>query len=188
ACPYCGSPGRYRRTETREVITRHGEHTLARRRYYCERCRTGFVPLDRKLGLDRGATTLCVRLWVAQLAPPVAVGEGTGLLACLTGVTLGASTFERIAVTVGSALRQAEQAAAQRHHAGHPPPVGRKPQRLYVSVDGLFAPLREPWKKDGSLGPLTCRYGECKTAVVYEAKAGKKGDEGVLWRAYTATF
>lgn len=64
----------------------------------------------------------------------------------------------------------------------------RKPARLYVSVNGIFAPLREPWKKDGSLGPLTCRYGECKTAVVYEAKAGPKGDEGVAWRAYTATF
>ena len=64
----------------------------------------------------------------------------------------------------------------------------RKPRRLYVSVDGIFAPLREPWKKDGSLGSLTCRYGECKTAVVYEAKRGPKGDEGVAWRAYTATF
>jgi hypothetical protein len=188
ACPHCGNPGRYRRTEIRELITRHGEHILARRRYYCDRCRQGFVPLDRTLGLDRGATSLQVRLWVAQLAPRVAVGEGRGLLACLTGVQLGSSTFERIALHVGSALRQAQQAAARRHHAGHPPPVLRKPQRLYISVDGLFAPLREPWKKDGSLGPLRCRYGECKTAVVYEAKAGKKGDEGVVWRSYTATF
>lgn len=187
-CPHCGDPGRYRATETRQLITRHGEQWLARRRYYCDRCRCGFVPLDRKLGLDRGATTLQVRLWVAQLAPRVAVGEGNGLLACLTGVHLGASTFERIALHVGNALREAELAAAKRHHAGYPPPALRKPQRLYVSVDGLFAPLREPWKKDGSLGPLVCRYGECKTAVVYEAQAGKKGDEGVVWRAYTATF
>src|SRR6185436_15908283 len=28
----------------------------------------------------------------------------------------------------------------------------------------------------------------CKTAVIYEAKPGPKGDEGVAWRAYTATF
>jgi hypothetical protein len=188
ACPHCGRWGRYRATEVRQLITRHGEHLLARRRYYCRRCRQGFVPLDHQLGLDRGETSLQVRLWVAELAPRAAVGEGNGLLARLTGVQLGASTFERIAVHVGTALRQAEQVAAQRHHAGHPPPVQRKPRRLYISVDGIFAPLRDPWKKDGSLGPLTCRAGECKTAVVYEATAGPKGDEGVVWRAYTATF
>jgi hypothetical protein len=85
-------------------------------------------------------------------------------------------------------LRQAEWQAVQAHHAGHPPPVERKPGRLYISVDGIYAPLREPWKKDGSLGALICRAGECKTAVVYEAKPGPEGDEGVAWRAYTATF
>jgi hypothetical protein len=116
------------------------------------------------------------------------MGEGNGLLERLTGVKLGASTFERIAVGVGTALRQAEQSAARQHHAGQPPPVLRKPQRLYVSVDGIFAPLRDAWKKDGSLGPLACRPGECKTAVVYEARPTAKGDAGVLWRAYTATF
>jgi hypothetical protein len=187
-CPRCGSSGRYRATERRRLITRHGEHSLSRRRYFCPRCQEGFVPLDRALGLDRSATTLQVRCWVAQLAPRVTLGEGTDLLQCLTGVRLGVSTFERIALHVGQSLRQAERAAATRHHAGHPPPVPRKPKRLYVSVDGIFAPLRDAWKRDGSLGPLHCRFGECKTAVVYEAKAGKKGDEGVRWRAYTATF
>ncbi|HEY0419072.1 MAG TPA: ISKra4 family transposase [Acetobacteraceae bacterium] len=188
ACPKCGGRARYRGTEPRQLITRHGAWTLGRRRYYCASCRQGFAPLDQALGLDRGETSVQVRLWVAQLAPRVALGEGNGLLACLTGVKLGASTFERIAVTVGTALRQAERQTATAHHAGRPPRVERKPRRLYVSVDGLYAPLREPWKRDGSRGPLVCRYGECKTAVVYEAQAGPAGDAGVTWRAYTATF
>jgi len=188
ACPRCGRWGRYRATEERQLVTRHGEHTLARRRYYCRRCHQGFVPLDHELDLDRGETSLQVRLWVAEIAPRAAVGEGNGLLERLTGVKLGASTFERIAVHVGSALRTAEREGAQQHQAGHPPPVQRKPRRIYVSVDGIFAPLRDPWKKDGSLGELHCRPGECKTAAIYEAKAGPKGDEGVAWRAYTATF
>jgi hypothetical protein len=188
ACPKCGRPARYRATDARHLITRHGEHTLARRRYHCAPCQHGFHPLDAALGLDRGETTQQVRLWVAELAPRVAVGEGAELLARLTGLRLGASTFERIAVHIGSRLREAEWKAAQQHQKGHPPPVQRKPRRLYVSVDGIFAPLRDPWKKDGSRGPLTCRYGECKTAVVYEAHAGPQGDEGVAWRAYTATF
>jgi hypothetical protein len=187
-CPHCGRPARYKDTEERLLITRHGEHALRRRRYFCFHCRRGCVPLDRALGLDAGETTLQVRLWVTELAPRAAIGEGTGLLERLTGVKLSASTFERIAVHVGSTLRQAEWRVTQEHHAGHPPPVERKPHRLYVSVDGIFAPLRDPWKRDGSLGPLACRYGECKTAVIYEAKRGPKGDEGVTWRAYTASF
>lgn len=188
ACPQCGHPARYRATEPRQLLTRHGEHTLFRRRYYCRPCRHGFVPLDATLGLDRGATTLQVRLWVAELAPRVAVGEGASLLARLTGVRLAASTFERIALRVGTALREAEWRTVSQHQAGQALPITRKPQRLYVSVDGIYAPLREPWKRDGSQGPLACRWGECKTAVVYEAHPGPQGDTGVAWRAYTATF
>lgn len=188
ACPRCRRPARYRATETRQLITRHGEHRLTRRRYYCTPCRYGFHPLDVALGLDRGETTQQVRLWVAEVAPRVALGEGAGLLARLTGVTLGASTFARIAIQLGTTLREAEWQAAVEHHAGRPPTVERKPHRLYVSVDGIFAPLRKPWKKDGTLGPLECRYGECKTAVVYEAKVGPQGDAGVVWRAYAASL
>jgi hypothetical protein len=188
ACPHCGQWGRYRTTEARQLITRHGEYTLARRRYYCQPCGAGFCPLDQRLGLDARETSLQVREWVAQLAPRVALPEGNTLLQQLTGVRLGQSTFARIAVGVGTALRQAEQAASERHHVGQPPPVERKPKRLYVSVDGIFAPLREPWKKDGSLGALVCRPGECKTAAIYEAKEGEQGDEGVHWCAYTATL
>jgi hypothetical protein len=188
ACPQCGRLARYKATDTRQLVTRHGEHPLARRRYYCAPCGYGFHPLDAALGLDRGETTLQVRLWVAELAPRVALAEGAGLLERLTGVRLGASTFARLAVHVGTALRQAEWEAAQQHHAGHPPPVARKPHRLYLSVDGIFAPLRDPWKQDGSLGALRCRYGECKTAVIYEAKPGPQGDVGVAWRTYVASF
>jgi hypothetical protein len=188
ACPHCGRPARYRAKEARQLITRHGEYVLTRRRYYCSPCREGFIPLDQALGLDKAETTLQVRLWVADVAPRTAVGEGTALLARLTGVQLSASTFERIAVQIGASLRRAEWDAAERHHEGTVPRVERKPHRLYVSVDGIFAPLRDPWKKDGSLGKLACRHAECKTAVVYEAKPGTKGDAGVLWRAYTASF
>jgi hypothetical protein len=187
-CPRCGGLGRFRAPEERLLITRHGEHPLVRRRYYCQPCGAGFCPLDQRLGLDAGETSLQVREWVAQLAPRVALPEGNILLKQLTGVQLGSSTFARLAVGTGTALRQAEQTAGARHHAGQPPPVERKPRRLYVSVDGIFAPLREPWKKDGSLGALVCRPGECKTAAVYEANEGEQGDEGVRWCAYTATL
>lgn len=187
-CPKCRAWARYRCTSPRTLITRHGERTLSRRYYYCPTCQHGFAPLDAALGLEGGVTTPTVRLFSAHLAAHLPFAEAATLLERLTGIRLGASTVERTAVAVGAALRAAQQAEAQRHRAGVGPPVERKPPRLYVSVDGIYAPLRQPWKKDGSAGALVCRLGECKTAVIYEARPGPRGDQGVQFRAYTATF
>jgi hypothetical protein len=187
-CPQCGQAARYRATYPRVLITRHGERLLTRRYYYCRDCAHGFAPLDALLGLDAGATSPAVRQAVAQLAAHLSFAAAARLLEELTGLPVGESTVERLAVGVGSALRQAQREEAVQHHAGRGPAVDEKPWRLYVSVDGIHAPLREPWKRDGSLGELVCRFGECKTAVVYAARPGEQGDAGVQWREYTATF
>jgi hypothetical protein len=102
-----------------------------------------------------------------------------GVLARLTGVQVGASTLERTAVAIGTALQAVPAAAG---------PGRRKPRRLYISMDGKLVPLREAWKRDGSLGTLLCRWGECKSAVVYEATPGPDGDAGVAHCAYLATL
>ena len=187
-CPRCGGRARYRATHPRLLVTRHGEQVLRRRYFYCSACAHGFAPLDAQLGLDASATSQAVRLAVAHLAAHVSFATATGLLTHLLRVHLSASTVERIAVQAGTALQAAQYETARQHQRGPGPTVERKPRRLYVSVDGIFAPLRDPWKKDGSAGALACRWGECKTAVVYEARAGESGDQGVQWREYAATF
>lgn len=187
-CPHCSGWARYRGPANRTLVTRHGERTLSRRYYYCSGCRSGFAPLDQGLGLGKETTTASVRCFTAHLAAHLPFAEAAHLLGLLTPIRLGTSTVERLAVRVGSALRAAERKLAECHRLGEAPAVERKPARLYVSVDGIQAPLRDLWKKDGSAGSLTCRFGECKTAVIYEARKGSRGDEGVLRRAYVATF
>jgi hypothetical protein len=187
-CPQCHGTARYRDTRPRVLITRHGERPLQRRYYYCGACRHGFAPLDRLLALDAEATSTQVRLWIARRVARETFGEVTESLADLAGLRISPSTVARVATAVGTALRAHETQVAERHRLGQAPPVLRKPRRLYISVDGIMAPLRDPWKKDGSRGALVCRYGECKTAVVYEAKATPQGDARVAWHAYTATF
>jgi uncharacterized protein UPF0236 len=186
-CP-CGGVARYRRRRPRRLVTRHGERTLWRRDYHCATCRRGLVPLDRQLGLDRPVTTPTVRRWIARIAARDTFAGATATLPELTGVRLSASTVTDTAVQVGAALARAQQARGQEHQAGHPPAVQRRPRRLYVSLDGKLVPLRDAWKRDGSAGPLVCRYGECKLGAVYEAEAGNEGDAGVRWAAYTATW
>lgn len=187
-CSACAGVARYRSTQPRVVLTRHGELIFHRRYYHCATCRRGFAPLDRWLGLDAEATSLQVRLWIARRAAKETFADAAEALLDLAGVRVSASTVARVAVAVGQALRRGEAETATRHHAGVLPPVLRKPHRLYISMDGIMAPLRDPWKKDGTAGSLTCRYGECKTAVVYQARTTPEGDAGVLWQAYTATF
>jgi len=96
---------------------------------------------------------------------------------------------------VGTTLRDEQARQIEQHVRGELPEpslAGRgkhRPERLYVGMDGLFVPLRDAWKKDGTQGDLVCRWGECKVGVVYEAHKDKDGkDARVRTSAYTATM
>jgi hypothetical protein len=186
-CP-CGGRARYHLTRERVLITRHGELRLARPYYHCPTCHQGFAPLDAALGLDGETITTQLRGWLAGLGARLPFPEATQVLGELTGVQVSASTTTRTAVAVGTALAQEQAQAARQWPAGGRPPVERKPHRLYISADGKQVPLREAWKRDGSQGPLVCRWGECKSAVLYETRRGARGDEGVVHRRYLASM
>lgn len=186
----CGSKARFRGMETKTLITRHGLLAWTRPTYYCDTCRKGYAPLDSSLGLDKGETTPQVRLWVVLLAPLLGFVQSAQVLSTLRDVDLSASTVERIAVQVGTSLRKSQHEEAVLHQKDRLPDKRTAcPKRLYIGADGIMTPLREPWKKDGSLGKLLCRFGECKTGVVYETSQDKQGrDSRVRMRAYTATL
>lgn len=141
-------------------------------------------------GLDRGETTPQVRHRVALLAPHLGFATTAQVLEQTRALNLIAATVERIAVRVGTSLRQEQHDEAHLHHQERLPDRRTAcPRRLYIGADGLMMPLREMWKQDYSPGSLTCRYGECKTGVVYEAAADTTGrDARVRTRAYTATL
>ena len=68
----------------RLLVTRHGELRFWRRYYHCARCRTGFAPLDQRLGLDGHATTAQVRAWLADLGSDGAFATAARRLELLT--------------------------------------------------------------------------------------------------------
>lgn len=188
SCPHCGGAARYRGRGERRLLTRHGEITVARRYYSCPSCRHGFAPLDPLVGLDTGATSPTVRAWMAHLAALAPFELAATTLHELTGLSVSPATIERVAVAVGAAFHQATKAQATRHQAGRLPQPQARPHRLYIAMDGTMTPLRDPWRRDGSLGDLSCRYGECKIGVVYEARPSPTGDRGVLRKRYVATL
>lgn len=187
-CPHCGSSARYRGLQERVLLTRHGERRLRRRYYHCGACSCGFAPLDLALGLDHTALSPLLRSHLARLGAWQPFAEAVATLSLLTGVQVSAKSAERAAVSVGEALSQALQATAHRHHQGQLPDPRCHPKRLYVQMDGVMTPLRNPWKWDGSLGELTCRWGECKIGAVYEARADTQGELSACQVAYTTTL
>jgi len=195
-CGQCGHLARNKGRQPRSVVTTHGVLTFKRICYHCAVCQQSFAPLDASLGLDSGSTTTQVRLWVALLAGQLPFAQAATTLQMLTRVSLSASSLERLSVAIGTALRQHQHQQAQRHQAGMLPapswpswPSGKPPRRLYIGLDGVFVPLRDAWKRDKSAGRLSCRYGECKSGVVYEAFVDKDGkDSQVRTHAYVATL
>lgn len=189
-CTACRGAARFCGRRERVVVTRHGELRFARRYYHCSGCRDGFAPLDRRLGLDGYGTTAQVRAWLADLGSDGAFETAARRLETFTALRLSEATAARTTVAVGRRLRAEELEEAERLLQGEAVPRRTRwqPQRLYISLDGSMAPLRDPWKRDGSQGPLRCRYGECKTAVCYETRPDGHGSPVVARRQYTATL
>ncbi len=189
ACP-CGGKARYRGQESKTLVTRHGLLRWKRPTYYCSQCRKGWAPLDATLALDGADTSMLVRQWMVLLAPQLGFVSAREVLYHLRGIDVCAATIERMAVSAGTSLRAAQHQEAHLHQRDRLPDQRTAcPRRLYIAADGLMVPLREAWKQDGSLGDLHCRYGECKTGVVYETATDKQGKDGrVLTHSYTATL
>lgn len=108
SCPSCAGEARFHSRIGRLLLTRHGEAILRRRWYRCG-CGEGFAPLDRRLGLDGGATTPWVRALVAEWASERSFQSVVKDLHRSRGLALGESTVERLAVACGAPLREASQ-------------------------------------------------------------------------------
>lgn len=185
SCPQCPATARFRRAVLRQVLTSHGERTVVCRYFYCTPCGYGFTPREVRLALPATRVSQQVQLWIAARSARMPFAEVAEDLAELRSLTVSVSTIERSAVAVGQALCAAEVAGQAPEL---PTASAAGPPRLYLSMDGVFAPLRDPWKNDGSVGKLHCRFGECRVGLAYVARPGTDGDCGITWRAYMATL
>ena len=197
ACPHCDEPARYKETRETPFLTTHGCRLVRRRYYHCVRCKRGFCPLDAVLGLEAGRTaTRRVRAWQAKYgAQEGSFAAVPPILAELRGLTISESTVERTTVEVGACLAAAQrsqaEAAAKTVEAAVgavAEPAPAPPERLYLAMDGTMCPLRERWRKDGSLGKLTTRYGEAKVGMAFTTGRKEGLDTGITRRGCVATL
>lgn len=159
----CGGMARYVRDYEKRVVTLHGERNIVRSYYHCAHCGKGFCPIDRTLELDGGCTTIAVRAKIARLAALVPFGRCSIELEHLCGIGVSVKTVERVAELVGSQI--GKEAVRMEAHilSGLAKEPELAPQRLYVTVDGAMAPMKDGWR-------------ECKVGAVYEASTNSNGD------------
>lgn len=192
-CPKCQGPALFKRSSALQVLTIHGSRRLVRRYHRCDHCGHGFAPWDLRLELDEHRATRQVRAWQAKYGGLDAFITVPELLLDLRGLVISESTVERTTLEVGRAiLAEVATAPRPRETVTPGPPLGsrRLPgvERLYLEMDGVMCPLREPWRRDGSLGKLQCGYEECKVGVVFQTGRADGLDTGIDWCAYTATL
>lgn len=171
----CGGMARYVRDYEKRVISVHGERKIVRSYYHCGSCGKGSCPVDRTLGLDGGCTTIAVRAKIARLAALVPFGRCSVELGHLCGIKVSPRTVERVAELVGSQIGN-EAAQAEAHVlSGLAEEPELAPERLYVTVDGAMAPMRDGWR-------------ECKVGAVYEASTNSNGDAVARDVEHVGTF
>ena len=182
-CPQCGAAARYKQTLETELLTIHGRQAMIARHYRCEGCGHGFAPLHAVLGVEKGRrATRRVRGWLAKYGVEEASFAAVPpILSELRGLEVSASTVERTTVEVGLAV-----AAANREAAGSG--TGPETEKVYLAMDGTMCPLREPWRKDGTLGKLQCRYGEAKVGMAFTTGRKEGLDTGIVSRECVATL
>lgn len=171
----CGGMSRYVRDYEKRVVTLHGERRIARAYYHRGACGAGFCPIDKTLELDGGCATVAVRAEIARLAALVPFARCSLELGHLCGINVSARTVERVAELVGSQIG-AESAKTEAYVlSGQARLPKLAPERLYITVDGAMAPMKEGWR-------------ECKVGAVYEASPDGKGDVVARDVEHVATF
>lgn len=171
----CGGVREFKKYNPKRIISLCGETQITRAYYYCSSCGTGYVPLDAKLGLDSGCTSIGVRTKVARLAAWVPFGDVSLELGELCGIHLSSNTAWRIAESVGQRIKQERSERELVVLSGEAEAPDLTPGRLYIGIDGVHVPMY-----DGS-------YHEAKTGIVYQTRE-KNGKTRITNTKYTATL
>ena len=159
----CGHQARYKKDYAKNWQTLHCHLVIPRAYYYCSHCGSGFSPLDRTLGLDRGSTSIRVRDKIARVAAMAPFGRGAGELRALCGIDVSPKTFERVAELVGKRIEEEVTSFEESVLSGLMDPPDVAPECLCITIDGVTVPMVGSWK-------------EAKVGGVYETYVGADGE------------
>lgn len=157
----CGGQAHYERRREAMTITLHGRVSYRRAYYRCA-CGQGCCPLDERLGIAPGQMSAQLVKVAARFGISEAYERSAEGLAVATGVALSPNSVRRACLDVGAQVVETETRLLERSHdlseQLRQRREGPRPQRLYASIDGFYAPF-----EDG--------YHEVKMGALWETNA-----------------
>ncbi len=162
-CP-CGGHAKYHGRHEKTFESVLGPLRLERAYYYCERCRSGFCPRDRTLGLEDASLTPGVLRMTSSTATLVSFEESSGLLRELAGVEVSAKQVERVAEALGAEIADDERKDVEKSSPTAP--------TLYLGMDGTGVPMRtqEVRGRAGKQADGSAKTREAKLVTVWSAE------------------
>ena len=171
----CGAVSKFKKYNSKRIISLCGERAVTRSYYHCSSCGASSIPLDALLGLDSGCTSVGVRTKVGRLAAMIPFENVSIELRELCGIVLSGDTILRIAESMGVRIKNERHEREQKVLSGDVEAPDVAPGRLYIGIDGAHVPMH-----DGS-------YHEAKCGIVYQTV--QEGDKTKISNAkYTATL
>lgn len=159
---------RYEGRRPKTVTTVLGEMTLERAYYYCETCKSGFVPRDRALLMEHTSLSPGVVRMTGLAAAMVTFEQGSSLLSELAGVNVNTKQVERTAESLGRQIAD--------HERRHVEVDTQIAPTLYLGVDGTGIPVRqsEATGRKGKQPDGSAKTREVKLCTVWSAEGRDK--------------
>lgn len=147
----CGHLARYVRVRPATVTTVLGRVTIERALYHCQHCGTWDAPLDRQMQIAAGGLSLGLQELLALLgATQDSFAQAASVLERLCLVQVCPNSVRAATEDLGAVLAAHAQEVVTTAQTSHtaPPAQASAPPRVYVSMDGVVAPIHDAgWKE-----------------------------------------
>lgn len=155
----CGKDQKFVGHRSRLIQTLVGSLSYTRAYYHCGACGQGVHPFDQEQGLSSRQVSVGLAQALVELAESMPFRQAAGKLGKLLGITLSASTVNRISREVGTAAAEGEQEAARRVRADRHAMAALEAGRLYSYADGAMVHRLDGWHE---VKALQCRWQDDK--------------------------
>ena len=172
-CP-CGRIQSFEGYRPIGVMTILGPVRFERAYYRCADCGRTHYQGDEALGLSEGRFSLPAQEAVSLVCSELPFETGREMLGRLTGIEVSNSHAQHITDRHGQELERRAEIECEALFAGELEmlPEGR-PDRLYVTLDGLKMPFRDDWH-------------ETKIGALYDVRVGEDGVDEPRRVSYTS--
>ena len=161
----CGEPASYRGRHRKTFESVLGSLQLERAYYYCGKCKSGYCPRDRALGMTLFSLTPGVLRMTGSAAALVSFEESHTLLHELAGVEVSVSQVQRAAEALGAEIAADERGCVEK--------TGEVAPTMYLGMDGTGVPVRpsEVAGRSGKQADGSAKTREAKVVAIWSAES-----------------